>query len=155
FHATVDGQKIGDKLAILVEKMAPDLSFPDKSIEVSYVKNYTKSPKVQNAPDGARQKWSSSAPNIATVDNKGNVTLLGVGRTIITVQTESTVQYKMASASYQLNVRRADPLLNNTNKKIVAVWNDGKPYSVTPEFGNADVNRDELLKRITFTSSDE
>ncbi|MDX7989513.1 hypothetical protein FE392_19885, partial [Xenorhabdus sp. 12] len=153
FHATVDGQKIGDKLAILVEKMAPDLSFPNKRIRVSYVKDYKESPKVQNAPDGAHQKWSSSDPNIATVDNKGNVTLLGVGSTTITVQTESTVQYKMASASYQLNVRRAEPLLKN--KEIVAVWNDKQPYSVIPEFDNADVDRDELLKGIRFTSSDE
>ncbi|PHM38719.1 putative invasin [Xenorhabdus mauleonii] len=154
FHATADEQKIGDTLSIKVEKMIPKLNFSHKKVRATYTKNYPQSQKVLNSPAGARQIWSSSAPDVAKVDSQGNVTLLKAGNTTITVETESTEQYKMASASYQLNVKRANPLLKSQNAQISAEWNDGITYSVIPEIGNPDANNDDFLEMAQFSSSD-
>lgn len=53
--------------------------------------------------DGA-QTWTSSDTNVATVDDKGQVTIKAVGTTIITVTQAETAAYKQASASYMIKV---------------------------------------------------
>ncbi|MDX7998939.1 hypothetical protein FE394_06955 [Xenorhabdus sp. Reich] len=153
--ATVDGQQIGNTLKIKVGAITPKLRFDNKDVTAVYTKNYRHSQKVQNAPSGIRQMWTSSAPDVATVDDTGKVALLKAGKTTITVQTGTNGQYNRADASYQLTVERADPQLKSKDEQIVAVWNDGINNEATPEFGNPDVVDSNLLKLIQFSSSND
>lgn len=48
--------------------------------------------------------WSSSDENVATVDNKGKVTLVGGGSTFIIASTEGNDQYAAGKARYEVKV---------------------------------------------------
>ncbi|SFN81465.1 adhesin/invasin [Xenorhabdus japonica] len=152
-QAEVNGQKIGNTLVINVGAITPTLRFDNKDVKATYTKNYTKSQKVHNLPHGVRKMWTSSAPDVADVDDNGNITLLKAGKTTITVQTGTNGQYNKTDASYQLTVARAEPRLKSRDIQIVAAWNDGVSRKAEIKFDNRDVDYDNLLKLSQFSSS--
>ncbi|MDC9589907.1 Ig-like domain-containing protein [Xenorhabdus sp. XENO-10] len=152
-QAEVNGQKIGNTLVINVGAITPALRFDNKDVMVIYTKNYTKSQKVHNLPHDVRKMWTSSVPDVADVDDNGNITLRKAGKTTITVQTGTNGQYNKADASYQLTVERAAPQLKSRDIQIVAVWNDGVSRKAEIKFENHDVDYDNLLKLSQFSSS--
>ncbi|NLD94991.1 MAG: hypothetical protein GX639_20235 [Fibrobacter sp.] len=87
------------------EPLASTIVFADSTDITKMLGNGTYINPVSGIGDGPIS-YSSEKPNIATVDaNNGEVTLIGVGTTIITAQKASTDKFKAVSASYTLTVK--------------------------------------------------
>lgn len=56
--------------------------------------------------------WSSSDESVATVDQEGNITLVGVGTTVISATFSGNDDYMSGCVSYTLTVVKADPVAN-------------------------------------------
>lgn len=88
-------------------KGAPELSFPQTSYTVEMGDVFT-APKLEGLPEGVTATYSSSNTDVATVDAAtGEVKIVGVGTTTITVTSSETGIYEGATASYELNVKAA------------------------------------------------
>lgn len=98
--------------SIIIEYVGDDgkqnqiLSFPKKSYETFIDENFI-APKVSG--NQTEVSYSSSNTNVATVDKQnGEVTLKGIGSTIITANASETETHNSADASYTLNVKPTD-----------------------------------------------
>ena len=107
-------------------------------------------PKLDGLPEGVTPAYTSSKEEVATVDAAtGEVKIVGVGTTTITVTSPETDIYEEATASYELNVKAGiykvefDFTSNNwglptTNyKKEEASYTNGAGYTIT--FGQSNV----------------
>ncbi|MCR4564752.1 MAG: carbohydrate-binding domain-containing protein [Bacteroidales bacterium] len=88
--------------------------------------------------------FSSSSPDVATIDATGNISLLTAGTTTISAIFEGNTQYKSASASYALTVRSGA--------------DEGAGTYVYPSSGGATTDGDEIsnttfTRKITITYS--
>lgn len=91
----------------IIVKGAPSLSFPEKSYTVEMGDAFT-APKLEGLPEGVTPEYTSSKEEVATVNAAtGEVKIVGVGKTTITVTSPNTDIYKEATASYELNVKAA------------------------------------------------
>lgn len=87
---------------VFVEKINPNLSFSLDEVTADINNSFT--PPTLSNPENVNVSWASSAPNVATVDEDGNVTLLAVGTTKITASFDGDDDYNPSSASYTLTV---------------------------------------------------
>ena len=95
-------------------KGAPALSFPQTSYTVE-IGDVFSTPKLEGLPEDVTPEYTSSNTEVATVDAAtGEVKVVGVGTTTITVTSPNTGIYKEATASYELTVNRA-------NSKVVTI----------------------------------
>lgn len=83
-------------------KQASGLNFLKKSVEAVMGQSF-KAPTLQN-PHNLPVTWNSSNPAVATVDEKGNVTLVGGGKTMISASTEGDETYARGNTKYDLIV---------------------------------------------------
>lgn len=91
----------------IIVKGAPALSFPQASYTIEMGDAFT-APKLGGLPEGVTPAYTSSKEEVATVDAAtGEVKIVGVGTTTITVTSPNTGIYKEATASYELTVNRA------------------------------------------------
>lgn len=91
----------------IIVKGAPSLSFPEKSYTVEMGDIFT-APKLEGLPEDVTPAYTSSNKEVATVDAAtGEVTIVGVGTTTITVTSPETGIYEGATASYELTVKLA------------------------------------------------
>lgn len=91
----------------IIVKGAPSLSFPQTSYTVEMGDVFT-APKLEGLPEGVTATYSSSNTDVANVDAAtGEVKIVGVGTTTITVTSPETGIYEGATASYELNVKAA------------------------------------------------
>ena len=133
----------------IIVKGAPSLSFPQTSYTVEMGDAFS-TPKLNGLPEGVTPAYTSSNTEVATVDaTTGDVKIVGVGTTTITVTSPNTDIYKEATASYELNVKAGiykvefDFTSNNwglptTNyKKEEASYTNGAGYTIT--FGQSNV----------------
>ena len=91
----------------IIVKGAPSLSFPEKSYTVEMGDAFS-TPKLNGLPEGVTPAYTSSNTEVATVDaTTGEVKIVGVGTTTITVTSPETGIYEGATASYELNVKAA------------------------------------------------
>ena len=89
----------------IIVKGAPSLSFPQTSYTVE-MSDVFSTPKLEGLPEGVTPAYTSSNTEVATVDaTTGEVTIVGVGTTTITVTSPNTDIYEEATASYELNVK--------------------------------------------------
>lgn len=96
----------------IIVKGAPSLSFPQTSYTVEMGDVFS-TPKLEGLPEGVTATYSSSNTDVATVDAAtGEVKIVGVGTTTITVTSPETGIYEGAMASYELTVNLA------TTKKV-------------------------------------
>lgn len=131
----------------IIVKGAPSLSFPQTSYTVEMSDAFS-TPKLNGLPEGVTPAYTSSNKEVATVDAAtGEVKIVGVGTTTITVTSPNTDIYKEATASYELNVKAAiykvefDFTSNNwglpTNyKKVEASYTNEAGYTIT--FGKSN-----------------
>ena len=104
-------------------KGAPALSFPQTSYTVE-IGDVFSTPKLEGLPEDVTPEYASSNTEVATVDAAtGEVKVVGVGTTTITVTSPNTGIYKEATASYELTVNRA-------NSKVVTI--DFSTFSYAP-----------------------
>lgn len=88
-------------------KGAPSLSFPQTSYTVEMGDVFS-TPKLEGLPKGVTPEFTSSNKEVATVDAAtGEVRIVGVGTTTITVTSPNTDNYEVATASYELTVKLA------------------------------------------------
>lgn len=133
----------------IIVKGAPSLSFPQTSYTVEMGDAFT-APKLEGLPEGVTPAYTSSNKEVATVDAAtGEVKIVGVGTTTITVTSPETGIYEGTTASYELNVKAGiykvefDFTSNNwglptTNyKKEEASYTNGAGYTIT--FGQSNV----------------
>lgn len=133
----------------IIVKGAPSLSFPQTSYTVE-MSDVFSTPKLEGLPEGVTPVYTSSNTEVATVNAAtGEVAIVGVGTTTITVTSPNTDIYKEATASYELNVKAGiykvefDFTSNNwglptTNyKKEEASYTNGAGYTIT--FGQSNV----------------
>lgn len=128
-------------------KGAPALSFPQASYTIEMGDAFT-APKLEGLPEGVTPAYTSSKEDVATVDAAtGEVKIVGVGTTTITVTSLETGIYEGATTSYELNVKAGiykvefDFTSNNwglpTNyKKEEASYTNGAGYTIT--FGKSN-----------------
>lgn len=91
----------------IIVKGAPSLSFPETSYTVEMGDVFS-TPKLEGLPEGVTSAYTSSNKEVATVDAAtGEVKIVGVGTTTITVTSPETGIYEGATASYELNVKAA------------------------------------------------
>lgn len=89
----------------IIVKGAPSLYFPETSYMVEMGDVFT-APKLEGLPEGVTATYSSSNTDVATVDAAtGEVKIVGVGTTTITVTSPETGIYEGAMTSYELNVK--------------------------------------------------
>ena len=91
----------------IIVKGAPALSFPETSYMVEMGDAFS-TPKLNGLPEGVTPAYTSSNKEVATVDAvTGEVNIVGVGTTTITVTSPNIDIYEEATASYELTVNRA------------------------------------------------
>lgn len=78
------------------------LSFAEKSAE-AFIGEEFDGPQLSN-PHDLTLSWTSSAPDVATVDENGGITLVSAGKTIISVSTPGDDSFAPGDARYQLTV---------------------------------------------------
>ena len=105
-------------------------------------------PKLEGLPEGVTPAYTSSKEEVATVDAAtGEVKIVGVGTTTITVTSPETGIYEGATTSYELNVKAAiykvefdfttnDWNLPEISKKEKASYTNGAGYTIT--FGQSN-----------------
>ena len=131
----------------IIVKGAPSLSFPQTSYTVE-MSDVFSTPKLEGLPEGVTPAYTSSNTEVATVDaTTGEVSIVGVGTTTITVTSPNTDIYEEATASYELNVKAPiykvefdfttnDWNLPEISKKEKASYTNGAGYTIT--FGQSN-----------------
>lgn len=115
----------------------------------------TLNPEVEDQTPGA-VTYTSSNPDVATVDNDGKVTIVGAGTATITASAEATQNYKGAKASCTLTVKSKD--INSVD--VTASKIPDQPYGgvpVTPDFSltdsDPDISKNNLEVNVDYTFS--
>ena len=85
------------------EKIDQSISYTENSVNKHVCANAFTNTLTQATVNGAIS-YTSSAPNVATVDENGQVTIVGAGTATITATAAETENYKSAKASYTLIV---------------------------------------------------
>ena len=88
-----------------IEKADPKLNFEKPAVTTSYGTNPANN-ELTNKGDRA-VNYQSSDNSVVTVNEKGEVTVVGVGETTITATAAETTNYKVGTASYKLTVNKA------------------------------------------------
>lgn len=83
-------------------KQESGLAFSETEAEGIIGEEFT--PPVLSNPNNLPLTWTSSEENVATVDADGTVTLVGSGKTVITVTTPGDDRYADGNARYELRV---------------------------------------------------
>ena len=116
----------------IIVKGAPALSFPQTSYTVE-IGDVFSTPKLEGLPEDVTPEYTSSNTEVATVDAAtGEVKVVGVGTTTITVTSPNTGIYKEATASYELTVNRA-------NSKVVTI--DFSTFGYAPGLNVTEVSQ--------------
>ena len=100
----------GATTTFTIAKADASVAFASKTENVKMGDNYN-GQTATTTPAGLSLTYSSSAPGVATIDEKtGVVTLVAVGSTTIKATFAGNNNYNSASDSYTLSVAKADPV---------------------------------------------
>lgn len=123
----------------IIVKGAPSLSFPQTSYTVEMGDVFS-TPKLEGLPKGVTPVYTSSNTEVATVNAAtGEVAIVGVGTTTITVTSPETGIYEMATASYELTVKLA------TTKKVTI---DFSTFGYTDQQKVTEVSQDGITMTL-------
>lgn len=143
----------------IIVKGAPSLSFPETSYTIEMGDAFT-APKLEGLPEDVTPEYTSSNTEVATVDAAtGEVKVVGVGTTTITVTSPKTDNYEVATASYELTVKLATSkevtfdfsTFGYTNlQKVTEVSQDGITMTIAKGSGMTDPQWIENGKTLRF-----
>lgn len=143
----------------IIVKGAPALSFPETSYTIEMGDAFT-APKLEGLPEDVTPEYTSSNTEVATVDAAtGEVKVVGVGTTTITVTSPKTDNYEVATASYVLTVKLATSkevtfdfsTFGYTNlQKVTEVSQDGITMTIAKGSGMTDPQWIENGKTLRF-----
>lgn len=111
------------------------------------------------AVEGSTVTYESSAPEVATVDSTGKVTIKGAGTAVITAKASATEEYDAAAATCTLTVEKkpiaiptadATVFTYNGTEQTYALAEDGA-YTIT---GNKQTNANETGYSVTAALKD-
>lgn len=123
----------------IIVKGAPSLSFPEKSYTIEMGDAFS-TPKLEGLPEGVTPAYTSSNKEVATVDAAtGEVKIVGVGTTTITVTSPETGIYEGATASYELTVKLA------TSKEVTI---DFSTFGYTDQQKVTEVSQDGITMTL-------
>lgn len=123
----------------IIVKGAPSLSFPQTSYTVEMGDVFS-TPKLEGLPKGVTPVYTSSNTEVATVNAAtGEVAIVGVGTTTITVTSPKTDNYEVATASYELTVKLA------TTKKVTI---DFSTFGYTDQQKVTEVSQDGITMTL-------
>ena len=113
-YVSVDGRSHSSvKDITYYVKENPGLAFEQAEYVITYGETFV-SPEVAN-PYSRTLSWSSSDPNVATVDEQGQVTILKPGETEISAYSEGDDDFQWGSATFLLRVIPVVHLGNQEN----------------------------------------
>lgn len=158
----------------ITAKTAQEISYAETEIEKVYGADDFTNPLTQTVVDeigGAVISFESSNENVATVDEYGEVHIVGAGETTITATASETETHAEATASYTLMVAKKalsivsasvpDKTYDGTTDSEVGVvelsdgsLTQGNDYTVTAELSDATVGTDRTAT-VTVTLADE
>lgn len=92
---------------IVVSAGTPTFAYSADAKEVVFGAENPELPTLNN-PNSLTVTYTSSKPEVATVNENGVVTIVGAGTTVITATGAATGNYGAATASYELTVSKAD-----------------------------------------------
>lgn len=120
-------------------KGAPELSFPQTSYTIEMGDAFS-TPKLNGLPKDVTPEYTSSNKEVAIVDAAtGEVKIVGVGTTTITVTSPETGIYEGATASYELTVKLA------TSKEVTI---DFSTFGYTDQQKVTEVSQDGITMTI-------
>ena len=123
----------------IIVKGAPALSFPQTSYTVEMGDVFS-TPKLEGLPEGVTPEFTSSNKEVATVvEETGEVNIVGVGTTTITVTSPNTDIYEEATASYELTVKLA------TSKEVTI---DFSTFGYTDQQRVTEVSQDGITMTL-------
>ena len=151
------GRGVGVHLYVIGGKLDRGLGFSSEEV-TCYLGDNPETPILSGTYTTVT--YSSSDDRIATVDANGQVTLLTTGTVTITATVDEDDQYKAATASYTLKIKRlkttpqyvrvTSPSQINTNGEYVIVYDDG----VTPKVFKPVLNSNKTSFMTTNNASD-
>lgn len=131
----------------LKAKKVAGLSYGETTaVNTTFGEEFT-APTLSN-PNNLAVTYTSSNTDVATVDENGNVTIVGAGEATITATSEASAEYLAGEASYTITVAKADASLNYATAEYDVVEGDAftapeltnpNGLSVTYSSNNADV----------------
>ena len=133
-----------------IEKAEQKLSFGESTVTKTYIdKTFSN---LLTRAGGGTVTYESSNSAVATVDNDGKVTIVGVGETTITATAAETTNYKVDSASYTLTVAKALIHVDGEPKAYNKIY-DGTTDAKVEEVSFADENGNKvpLIKGTDYT----
>lgn len=123
----------------IIVKGAPSLSFPETSYTIEMGDAFT-APKLEGLPEDVTPEYTSSNTEVATVKAAtGEVKIVGVGTTTITVTSPETGIYEGATTSYELTVKLA------TTKKVTI---DFSTFGYTDQQKVTEVSQDGITMTL-------
>ncbi|WP_230845765.1 Ig-like domain-containing protein [Yersinia mollaretii] len=138
FIASVNGKDLIQQPQLLVGNIIPQLSFDNKNVVKTYTKARSAKQVLKGLPQGVTPHWSSDNSDVAKVDpTTGEIELLKAGVVNISAVTLADNTYAMGTASYQLEVERADPKLSFTKRFSNVTWGQVAAKE-QPNVGNSD-----------------
>ncbi|WP_145563898.1 Ig-like domain-containing protein [Yersinia aldovae] len=154
FIASINGKNLTQQPILMVGNVIPQLSFGNKQISRVYTQKVEQIQYLNGLPSGVTANWTSSNTEVAKVDlASGKIQLLKAGIVNISVYTSPTEKYAMGTASYQLEVERADPKLAFANRTQLLIWGD----TATPQdakSSNSDVQVKDLVLKWESSHTD-
>lgn len=130
-------------------KTATSLSFDAPSYEISKDQTLTKVPTLKAGEQTLSDKtitWSSDNTEVATVDENGTVTGVGLGKANITATFAGDNDYKTSTAKYEIKVKGA-PALSFPEKSYNIFAND--------KFTAPELTKSPADVEVKYSSSDE
>lgn len=123
---------------LVVTKFTPKLSFSQTSYTIKMGDAFA--PKLEGLPKDVTPEYTSSNKEVATVNaTTGEVKIVGVGTTTITVTSPNTDIYEGATASYELTVNRA------TSKEVTI---DFSTFGYTDQQKVTEVSQDGITMTL-------
>lgn len=115
---------------VTLVKQNPELAFNPTSVTVYEGVQDFPEPEL-TAPEGVTvQNYTSSNPNVVTVDNEGKVTIVGVGTAVITATTAENDYYLSGTATYNVEIKakEAAGLSFGVTEPVTATYGDGNNF---------------------------
>ncbi|PJE86672.1 hypothetical protein CU280_16930 [Yersinia mollaretii] len=138
FIASINSVDLTQQPQLLVGNIIPQLSFDNKNVTKTYTKARSAKQVLKGLPQGVTAHWSSDNSDVAKIDPAtGEIKLLKAGVVNISAVTLADNTYAMGTASYQLEVERADPKLNFTKRFSNVTWGQVSAKE-QPNVGNSD-----------------
>lgn len=128
------------------QKNAQSIAFDATSVDKNY-KDADFTFSAHHTLGDGTVTYSSSNPNVATVDNNGKVKILNAGYTIITAEASETETYARTTASYTLNVNKIEQTIAFAESTVNKKYTD-KSYTMTATLTKGDGT-------ISYRSTDE